>query len=170
LEQVFSPLVAHSTPAFEELREIARRCVSRRHRFHFFHFGKDQWKIATGSDRPTVKGLLYTYRPLMAGIHLMRSGEVESNLHRLNEVFGFDEIEDLIARKRDGEERMRLEPDELERHRPRVNELCQRLEDAREWSELPEEPAGFAALDDLLLRIRKGRVSLVARLAAGVCA
>lgn len=160
LEQVFSPLVVHASPVFEELREAAGRCISRRHRHHFFHFGKDQWKTATGSERPTVKGLLYTYRPLMAGIHLMRTGEVESNLRRLNESFGMPEIDDLIARKTGGEERMAMTPDELEHHRPRVDELCQRLEDATEWSELPEEPSGFEMLNDLLIRIRKGEVEL----------
>lgn len=155
LEQVFSPLIVAGSSALNELRHIARLCISKQHRFHFFHFGCDQWKIATGSDKPTVKGLLYTYRPLMAGIHLMRTGEVESNLVRLNEVFGLPEIDDLIARKIGGEERMRLSPGELDLHRPKIDHLCQTLDEAKSWSRLPEEPQGREALNDLLIRIRK---------------
>ncbi len=56
--------------------------------------------------------------------------------------------------------------DELEHHRPLVNELFRHLEAATEWSTLPEEPDGFAALDDLLIRVRKGLASLVPHSAA----
>lgn len=154
LEQVYSPLVVSTSVWFEELKQIASRCISRRHRFHFFRFGQDQWKATTGSDRPTVKGLLYTYRPLMAGIHLMETGEVESNLRVLNKRFGVAAVDELIDRKLAGEERMGVTTRELDLHRPIVDELCQKLHDAQEWSTLPEEPGGHAEMNDLLLRIR----------------
>lgn len=154
LEQVFSPLVALTTPEFEELRSIARSCISRQHRHHFFHFGADQWKAVTASSSPTVKGLLYTYRPLLAGIHLMRTGQVESNLRTLNEHFGLSMITDLIDRKLAGHEKMKLAADELALHKPQFDRLCAELDAARAASPLPEEPAGREALNDLLLRIR----------------
>lgn len=154
LEQVFSPLVAASTPEFEELRSIARSCISKQNRHHFFHFGADQWKSVTASSTPTVKGLLYTYRPLLAGIHLMRTGEVESNLRTLNEGFKLGMIDELIDRKLAGQEKMKLAAEELAEHKPHFDRLCAELDAAREASPLPDEPAGRDALNDLLLRVR----------------
>lgn len=154
LEQIFSPLVVHAAPEFEELKAIARGCICKHHRHHFFHFGVDQWKLIGGSGSPTVKGLLYTYRPLLAGIHLMRTGEVESNLRTLNAAARIPEIDDLIARKLTGAEKMTLGPTELDHHRPLFERLCRELDHARECSSLPDEPRGREALNDLLLRLR----------------
>lgn len=154
LEQVFSPLIVHAAPEFEELKSIAAQCICRHHRHHFFHFGVDQWKLVGGSRSPTVKGLLYTYRPLLAGIHLMRTGQVESNLRTLNAEARIPEIDDLIARKLAGAEKMLLSPNELEHHRPLFERLCRELDESRERSTLPEVPGGRAALDSLLLRLR----------------
>jgi predicted nucleotidyltransferase len=159
LEQVFSPIVAHSTPEFAELREVASRCICRHHRHHFFHFGLDQWKLVSASKEPTVKGLLYTYRPLLAGIHLMRTGRVESNLRTLNLEFRIAAIDDLIARKLAGAEKMTLAAGELAVHRPIYDGLCADLDEAREKSALPDEPRGRAELNDLLLRLRTRGVS-----------
>ncbi len=156
LEQIFSPLIVHAAPEFDELKALARTCICKQHRHHFFHFGVDQWRLIGGSGAPTVKGLLYTYRPLLAGIHLMRIGEVESNLRTLNAAAGIPEIDDLIARKLAGAEKMLLSSSELDRHRPLFERLCRELDDARERSPLPEEPAGRSALNDLLLRLRLG--------------
>lgn len=154
LEQVFSPLVVKAAPEFEELKAIASRCICRQHRHHFFHFGMDQWRAAASSASPTVKGLLYTYRPILAGIHLMRTGRVESNLRRLNEEFRLPRIDDLIARKLAGAEKMVVGRDELESHKPELDRLCALLEEARASSPLPEEPGGREALNDLLIRLR----------------
>lgn len=158
LEQIFSPLIVQAAPGgeFDELRDIARRCICRHHRHHFFHFGMDQWKLATSSKTPTVKGLLYTYRPLLAGIHLMRTGAVESNLRTLNREFRIAEIDDLIARKLAGAEKMTVSEAELDRHRPLFDRFCRELDEARERSRLPEETPARARedLNALLLRLR----------------
>jgi uncharacterized protein len=157
LEQVFSPLVACAMPEFDELQDIARRLICKHHRHHFFHFGTDQWKLVTSKSEPTVKGLLYTYRPLLAGIHLMRTGTVESNLRRLNAEFKIGAIDELIARKLDGQEKMLLSAGEIEVHKPMFDRLCAELDAAREASELPEtiSTESVEAMDDLLLRLRK---------------
>lgn len=159
LEQVFSPLVVRATPEFDELRAIAPRCISKQSRHHFFHFGMDQWKSVNASDEPTVKGLLYTYRPLLAGIHLMRTGRVESNLRILNSEFRLPMIDDLIARKISGSETMRVSGAEIERHRSVFDRLCADLDSARDQSHLPEEGTARPALNDLLVRIRLHGVS-----------
>ena len=93
LEQIFSPLVIEASADLEELKDIARSCITRHHRHHFRSFASKQWDNVANAANRTVKGLLYTYRPLMAGIHLMRTGEIESNLRTLNTSFAFPFIE-----------------------------------------------------------------------------
>ena len=40
LEQVLSPLVVHTTPEHEELKEIAAHCVTRHHAHHYLGFAE----------------------------------------------------------------------------------------------------------------------------------
>src|SRR5947207_4408226 len=86
LEQVFSPLIVHTTPEHAELKEIATGCVTRHHAHHYLGFAETQWRLFQKESPPRVKPLLYVYRVLLTGSHLMRTGEVEANLLRLNET------------------------------------------------------------------------------------
>jgi predicted nucleotidyltransferase len=154
LEQVCSPLVVHSTPEFDELRALAPRCVTRHHTHHFLRFGVGQWELVVKGGRPTVKGLLYTYRVLLAGIHLMRTGRVESNIIVLNRDFRLEYIDDLVAMKLAGPEKAELRGHTLERHEREFTRLCALLEEARAQSALPDEPTCRPEIDDLLVRVR----------------
>lgn len=154
LEQVCSPLVLRTTPEFEELRAMAPNFVTRHHRHHFLNFGRNQWEAVVKGGKPTVKGLLYTYRVLLAGIHLMRTREVESNLRRLNETFRLKHIDDLIAQKTAGNEKDMLAGEDLAWHAKEYERLCAVLDQARDESKLPDEPSGRDALDDLMVRLR----------------
>lgn len=86
LEQIFSPLVVYSTSLHEELKSIATNCITRHHAHHYLGFAATQWKLFSKESPPRVKPLLYVYRVLLTGIHLMRTGEVEANLVTLNEL------------------------------------------------------------------------------------
>ena len=46
-----------------------------------------------------AKTLLYAYRVLLSGIHLLRTGEVEASLPRLNQHYHVPRIDELIASK-----------------------------------------------------------------------
>ena len=85
LEQVLSPLIVRTTPAHEELTAIAAHCVTRRHERHYRGFAAGQWKLFEREQPPRIKPLLYVYRVLLTGIHLMRTGVVEANLSTLND-------------------------------------------------------------------------------------
>jgi hypothetical protein len=63
-------------------------------------------------------------------------------------------LPDLIARKLAGPEHGALENADLAFHRAEYARLRTALEDAQRASTLPEAPAGRAALDDLLIRLR----------------
>lgn len=154
LEQVFSPLVVHTTPEHAALKEIARRCVTRHHAHHYLGFAATQWKLFQKADPPHVKPLLYLYRVLLTGIHLMNTGEVEANLVRLNEDARLPFIAELIERKIGGPEKGRLARADLGFHQREYERLLAELELASAQSKLPEAPGGAKALDDLLVQIR----------------
>ena len=103
---------------------------------------------------PKVKPLLYVYRVLLTGTHLMRTGEVEANLVRLNETFKLPNLPELIERKIRGSENGTLAEADLAFHEQEYARLRAELERAFEQSDLPEQPGGDAALNDLLIRVR----------------
>ena len=154
MEQVFSPLVVRTTPQHEELKAIARACLTRHHAQHYLGFAATQWKLFQKEHPPHVKPLLYVYRVLLTGIHLMRTGEVEANLVCLNEWAKLPYIAEFIERKRAGPEKGRLAAPDLSFHEKEYSRLCAELESASAASRLPETPAGAAALSDLLMRLR----------------
>jgi predicted nucleotidyltransferase len=154
LEQLLSPLIVYTTSEHEELKTFAPGCITRHHAHHYFGFAETQWKLFQKGDSPRVKPLLYVYRVLLTGIHLMRTGEVEANLVHLNETARLPYIADLIARKTGGPEAGCLEGTDLEVHHREFERLRGELQQAFDASHLPEVPTASAALDDLLVRIR----------------
>ena len=154
LEQIFSPLVVFTTPEHEELKSIAKNCVTRHHAHHYLGFAATQWKLFGNDSPPRVKPLLYVYRVLLTGIHLMRTGEVEANLVTLNETAKLTYLDELIARKQTGPEKVTLDAIDLEFHHAEYERLTMELESAHERSTLPEMPSARPALNDLLVRLR----------------
>ena len=156
LEQLHSPLVVLTTPEHEELKAIARGCVTRHHSHHYRGFARTQWRLFEKENPRRVKPLLYVYRVLLTGIHLMRTGEVEANLLRLNEAFRLPHVPELVARKLAGPERGALDDADVAFHRAEFDRLWAELDAASEASALPEAPApaARAALNDLLVRLR----------------
>lgn len=154
LEQVLSPLVVHTTQEHEELIEISRRCVTRHHCHHYIGFAETQWKLFEKESPPRVKPLLYLYRVLLTGIHLMHSGEVEACLPRLNETARLPYIDELIRRKIEGAEKETLAAADLEFHRGEYARLRGELDAAYKASRLPETTPAGPALHDLLVRLR----------------
>ncbi len=154
LEQVFSPHVVHQTPEHAELKSIAAVCITKHHAHHYLGFAATQWKLFGKESPPRVKPLLYVYRVLLTGIHLMQVGVIESNLVTLNEEAKLPYIADLIARKTQGPEKGTLDAAVLTFHQSEYERLTRELESAYESSELPEVPSARAALDDLLVRLR----------------
>lgn len=156
LEQLYSPLVVHTTPEHAELRAIARGCITRHHSHHYRGFAATQWGLFEKERPRRVKPLLYVYRVLLTGIHLMRTGEVEANLLRLNETFRLPYIADLVARKLAGPEHGTLDAVDVAFHAQEYQRLWALLEEAHLASTLPEAPSARPALHDLLVRLRLG--------------
>lgn len=155
LEQLLSPLVLHSTEEHLELKEISKSCVTRHHSHHYLGFAQNQWKLFEKERPRRIKPLLYVYRVLLTGIHLMQTGEVEANLLVLNEEVRLPFLAELVQKKVLGEQSTLDEP-EMDFHAGVFETLISRLETASEKSALPEAPSGRAALHDLLVRLRLG--------------
>ncbi|MFE5892500.1 DNA polymerase beta superfamily protein [Streptomyces sp. NPDC056462] len=157
LEQLLSPLVVHTTDAHRELAELAPGVLTGHHAHHYRGFAGTQWRLfeKTGELKP----LLYTFRVLLTGIHLMRSGEVQPHLPTLvGEVASDGEADapgylpELIAAKAEQEHG----PADVEHARVAadVERLHGVLDEAQAASALPDAPSAFDALHALVVRTR----------------
>lgn len=151
LEQVFSPLVVQGESFVADLRSIAKRCITRFHYYHYRGFVGTKRRLLEKSEAKSAKDLLYAYRVLMTGTHLLRSGDVEANILRLNESFRLPFIDDLIAQK--VAEKVQLCDLDWPFHERELDRLEMEMEQAFADSKLPEE-RDRAALHDLLVRVR----------------
>lgn len=154
LEQIFSPLVVFAGAEHEELKSIASNCITKHHAHHYLGFAATQWKLFSKEAPPRVKPLLYVFRVLLTGIHLMRTGEVEANVLRLNETAGLSYIDELVDRKSNGPEKGTLDAANLVFYEREYERLTAELEAAHEKSDLPEAPKARRELNDLLVRLR----------------
>jgi len=154
LEQIFSPLIVHAMTEHEELKAIAKTCITRHHSHHYFGFAATQWKLFDKENPRRVKPLLYVFRVLLTGIHLMQTGEVEANLLTLNEKFNLPYLSELIERKLKGEEKSTLKDSDIGFYQKECERLRKELENAYQKSYLPEAPQGKAELNELLIRLR----------------
>jgi hypothetical protein len=149
----FKPGADNSIP-FPEARGV----ITKHHSHHYFGFAETQWKLFLKESPRRVKPLLYVYRVLLTGIHLIRTGEVEANLVKLNEEFQLPYIADLMERKLAGPEKSKLEDAAAAFHEKEYQRLRVELQAAHDKSDLPELPSEKTrvALNDLLVRVRLG--------------
>lgn len=156
LEQLFSPLIVQTSPEHAELKGACRTgLITRHHSHHYFGFAETQWKLFLKESPRRVKPLLYVYRVLLTGIHLMRTGVIEANLVTLNQDFRLPYIAELIERKIKGENTTLTDADTAF-HEAEYERLRGELQAAHDASTLPEAPdeATRQALNDLLVRVR----------------
>jgi len=158
LEQLYSPLIVQTTPEHAELKAIARGCITRHHSHHCLGFAETEWNLFFKGTPRRVKPLLYVYRVLLTGVHLMQTGEVEANLINLNESARLPYLPDLIERKLSGPEQSTLSDADFALYESEYLRLRASLEAAHEASQLREIPSAETrgAINDLLVRLRVG--------------
>ena len=101
-----------------------------------------------------AKSLLYAYRVLLTGVHLMNTGRIETDIRNLYEESGLNFVPDLIASKR--EEKIGLADLDWGFHSSQLDFLERKLEEAFERSSLPET-RDVEAVDQLLVELRLGK-------------
>jgi predicted nucleotidyltransferase len=99
--------------------------------------------------------LLYVFRVLLTGIHLMEAGVVEANLSTLLESYELPLVADWIERKKTGREKDSIEDVDMEFIEKLYRTWLARLEAEYHRTHLPSESTAGTALNDLLIRIRK---------------
>jgi predicted nucleotidyltransferase len=156
LEQILSPLVVYDGGCLSELRELARGAMTRHLVHHYKGFFATQERLLLKLATPTAKAMLYLFRVAMTGIHVLLTGEVETNITKINEHFKLPFIADLVARKRAGAEKGALPQAEFEALFKAGKKLEARLDEAFAASSLPDEVRNIDAVDDFLVRTRLG--------------
>ncbi|MFV2121323.1 DNA polymerase beta superfamily protein [Streptomyces sp. Act-28] len=157
LEQLLSPLVVRTGDLHAELIALAPGVLTVHHAHHYRGFARTQWRLFEGNGES--KPLLYTFRALLSGVHLMRSGEVLAHLPTLSGAVGEAPayLGELIAVKAEAE-RGTATGVEPERLRADVEALHEVLDAAQAASRLPETVTGaYDALHDLVVRARLGQ-------------
>lgn len=151
LEQIFSPLVVEGQDFLDRLKPIAGRCITRFHYYHYRGFYMTKRKMLEKEPIKKAKSLLYAYRVLLTGTHLMKTGRIETDLRSLYSEAGLDFIPDLIAAKK--EEKIGLADLDWSFHSRELENLESKMASAFDASKLPEN-RDVEAVDELLVDLR----------------
>lgn len=147
-----SPHVVHTSPEHEELKSFVPGLLTRHHAHHYLGFARNQWRMF--ENEPRAKTLLYVYRVLLTGIHLMRSGEVQASLPVLLQEYPQAGVAKLLDAKKNGHEKQSLSPDSIAAHVEGYRRLMALLEASRDESRLPHEPSVYDEIDRFVVRVR----------------
>ncbi len=137
LEQIFSPLIVVGEDFLHELRPLARRCITRHHYHHYRGFFATQRKLLDKQQPKILKTVLYAYRVLLSGIHLLRTGEVVASLPQLAEEYQRPFLLELIAQKQ--QEKGTAPALDWTFHDQQLRELEELLDRSYQQSPLPAE-------------------------------
>ncbi|MDR3708985.1 MAG: nucleotidyltransferase domain-containing protein [Capsulimonadaceae bacterium] len=154
LEQLLSPHVLVTSDDHQELMALAKTCITRGHAYHYLGFAEASWIQYCKKPVKRIKPLLYAFRVLLTGIHLMRSGEIEANIVALNETHRLGYLYDLVAKKTADAELAMVPAGSSDLYEREYERLRGELEDAYKASTLPEQPSCELALDAFLIRVR----------------
>jgi len=153
LERFLSGYTFSTAPVFEELQALVRQAISQRVYRHYAGFAQQQRQEWEKSGRASAKKLLYVLRTTLTGAHLLRTGEVVTDVTRLLARYGFEEALELVEQKRRGE-KSELPSSLSARWEERVPRAFELLDAALAASPLPAQPPNAAELEAWLVRIR----------------
>lgn len=153
-ERFLGPILLRTSPELFELQPIVRRVLSRRVFQHYRGFAGNQRKELEKPEGRTAKKLLYVLRTALTGAHLLRSGELITDLSLLIDEQGMGDVRALIEAKRAGE-RAPLSDADVARWLPHVTKAFELLDRAHETSPLPVDPLGERDLEAWLIGFRK---------------
>jgi predicted nucleotidyltransferase len=152
MEQIFSPIVVCGGSDLDELRILAKGCITKHIRHHYRGFFRNQMAMFEKEEVKKAKTLLYAYRVLLTGIHVLKTGEIEANLPTLLEIYPRSGVKELMEAK--VKEKAGIGAVDLDAHRRALAALDVELDQAFDASLLPEVPREAEALDRFLISLR----------------
>ncbi len=157
LEQLASPLTILNSSEGEQLRDIARRSLTKHHIGHYRGMAKNRFR--SFQKDPVLKTGLYAIRALLTGINLLLSEEVEADLGRLISLNYVEKeertlVEELIRLKAK-DEKIHVEGALLLSLESLIEALFGKIEASYHKSALKDEvPEAMKELDRFLIATR----------------
>jgi uncharacterized protein len=155
IERVLGRFTYKTSTLHAELQPLVRRALSRRVYKHYRGFAASQLRFLERD--PIVKKVLYVLRTALTGTHLLRTAELETDVTRLFDEYGFGDARALVEAKKVGE-RSGANPALLEAWRPRLASAMEGLDTALARSVLPEDPPNSIELEAWLVETRRARL------------
>jgi len=152
IERVLGTTPLATSRWHESLRPLVRGVLSARVHRHYRGFAGSQMKAL--EQGATAKRALYVLRTALTGAHLLRSGDVVTDVTQLLDGDGFGGAKELITRKLAGE-KIPLESAAADHWRKELGRAFSVLDEAEKRSVLPAEPRGVAALESWLAETRR---------------
>lgn len=156
VERLLGHLQPRTSPDLSALRPLVKACLSRRLHRHYSGFARQQFKEWERTEFRSAKRLLYVIRTSMTGIHVLRTGEILTDVTHLMDEYSLMGVQELVEQKRRGE--LSELPETLaEAWRHRVEEFFLRLDASVSDALLPPEPSpkSAQALEVWLLDLRR---------------
>lgn len=138
IEQLYSPHELITSPEHKILQDIAKGCFTSTMFYHFTNFARNEWQDFI-KGRKQVKKLLYLYRLMMSGIHLMQTGILIPNINELNNIFHLTYVDDLVKIKMYGKRICELYKPDVEFHKGEYKRLLEIFEMEMNRSKLPRD-------------------------------
>jgi uncharacterized protein len=154
LERILGSNALRTSPAHEALRPLVRAALSRRFYRHYLGFAGSQRREFETAAAPTAKSVLYALRTTLTGAHLLRTGEVVTDLTALLDDYQLGEARALVEQKRAGE-RVTLDDAARAHWTSALDRAFAALDAAHASSPLPDEPPNRPALDAWLISLRQ---------------
>lgn len=156
VERLLGHLQPEVSAELQPLRPLVHAVLSRKVHRHYQGFARQQLHAWAQSGFSSAKKLLYVVRTALTGTHLLRTGELQTDVTQLATPYGVDDLAPLIEAKRRGEQAA-LPMTLSAQWQARTQSLFEQLDAAKDSSVLPEEPPVDAvrALDAWLLDLRR---------------
>ena len=150
IEQINSPHIIITTKHHQTLKKLAKGCICKKLEAHYKGMATQNYKKYVAKEKATAKKYLYVLRSLLAGINVMQTGKVEPNINKLNNIFKYPIIDELIKQKTTEKQEIKKNPSAINL----IDKLFNQLEEAKNNSNLPDEPTNKDQINEFLIRLR----------------
>jgi predicted nucleotidyltransferase len=157
VERVLGQLLPVKSAWLEPLQRLVQANLSQRLHRHYRGFATGQLHEWEKTGFTSAKKLLYVLRTALTGTHVLKTGEVQTDLTGLLARYGFEDARELVEQKKRGE--LAALPAEMsERWREKTARAFALLDEALASSTLPAEPRAEAQLEAWLVEVRLASV------------